>query len=95
LVYDSVRELLFNVVKHAQTDHAWVRISCNEQSLWRIEVEDRGVGSAELVKATAPSATSFGLGSVHQRIQHIGGTVEVDSRPGEGTRVVLTVPLET
>lgn len=32
LVYDSIRELLFNVVKHAQTDQAWVRICCDEQS---------------------------------------------------------------
>jgi signal transduction histidine kinase len=55
LVYDGVRELLFNVVKHAQTDQAWVKVCCEGQSPWRIEVEDRGVGSAEMAKATEPS----------------------------------------
>ncbi|MEX2387275.1 MAG: ATP-binding protein [Phycisphaeraceae bacterium] len=94
LVYDAVRELLFNVVKHAQTDQAWVRICCGEQSPWRLEVEDRGVGSAEMAKAAAPSGRSFGLGNVRQRIEQIGGTVEADSKPGEGTRVILTVPLQ-
>ena len=94
LVYDSVRELLFNVVKHAQTDRAWVRICCDQQSSWRIEVEDRGVGSAAMSKAAEPSGRSFGLSSTRHRIEQIGGRMEVHSEPGEGTRVVLTVPLE-
>ena len=94
LVFDVVRELLFNIVKHAQTDRAWVRIRCDEQPLWRIEVEDRGAGSAEMTKTTGASNPSFGLGSVRHRIEQIGGTIQITSAPGEGTRVVLIVPLE-
>lgn len=47
-----------------------------------------------MAKAAAPSGNSFGLGSVRHRIEQIGGTMEVASTPGQGTRVVLTVPLE-
>lgn len=94
LVYDSARELLFNVVKHAQTDRAWVRIGCDERSTWRIEVEDHGAGSAEMVKAAGPSGSGFGLSSVRRRIEQIGGTVDVKSEPGKGTCVALRVPLD-
>ncbi len=94
LVYDAVRELLFNVVKHAKTEHARVSICCNDHTPWRIVVEDHGVGSAKLALDATPSARSFGLASIGHRIKKIGGTMEVTSQPDQGTRVVLTVPLE-
>ena len=96
LTYDAVRELLFNVVKHAETHEAWVTVSCEGESPWVIEVEDRGVGSDHIEKADAPGGqVLFGLVSIRHRIQQIGGSMEVHSRQGEGTRVVLTVPQDT
>ena len=94
LVFRSIRELLFNTVKHARTDQAWVRISCNGQSTWRIEVEDRGVGAAAITPAAAGASKGLGLASVGQRIGQIGGTMAIRSKPGDGTRIVLTVPVE-
>ena len=94
LMFQIIRELLFNIVKHAHTNQAWVRICCDTESTWRIEVEDRGVGLAEITTAAAGASKGFGLASVAQRIKQVGGTMDVHSRPGEGTRIVLTVPLE-
>ncbi|MEX2673439.1 MAG: sensor histidine kinase [Phycisphaeraceae bacterium] len=91
LVYDAIRELLFNVVKHAETDHAWVNICCDEALPWSIEVSDRGKGGAELSAASA----GFGLHAVRRRIEQIGGTMEVHTEPGQGTGIVLTVPAES
>ncbi len=91
LVYDSVRELLFNVVKHAHTSKAWVRISCDEQ--WRIEVEDRGTGVPEMATTAPPGGRSFGIGSIRHRMKQIGGTLDIFSEPNKGTRAILTFPL--
>lgn len=93
LMYDAVRELLFNVVKHAETDEAWVNVCCEGESPWVIEVEDRGVGSDGIEEADAPPGqVLFGLANIRHRLQQIGGSLEFHSRQGEGTRVVLTVP---
>jgi len=95
LVYDAVRELLFNIVKHANTDQAWVTVRCGDRSPWRIEVRDRGLGASNMEKAdSSPGEVTLGLGSLRHRIEQIDGSIEIDSKPGEGTRVMLTVPLE-
>lgn len=92
LVFDAVRELLFNVVKHAQTDRVWIRIF-REESRWRIEIEDRGVGNSELANAGESRAGGYGMRNLRARVSHVGGTTTVASTPGEGTRVTLTVPM--
>lgn len=94
LVYDAVRELLFNIVKHAETDQAWVRICSEGDAIWTFEIEDRGVGFDESKKdGRAPGDTSLGIESVVSRIQKIGGTMTIDSHQGRGTKVFFTVPL--
>lgn len=95
LVYDAIRELLFNVVKHARTNQARVCVCGDEDSPWRIEVEDHGIGfSLKEHNPTVAGEVRFGLGSARHRIEQLGGTMEVKSEPGKGTRVVLMVPLE-
>ena len=92
LLFQSVRELLMNSWKHAGTGHATVTMA--RQSQWlRIEVQDRGKGF-EPTAAVAPSAPSkFGLFSIQERMTVIGGSFEIHSVPGEGTRGVLIFPL--
>jgi signal transduction histidine kinase len=94
LIFRSIRELLFNVVKHARTDQAWVRIRCDTESTVRIEVEDRGVGSTMTSPPDAHGSKSLGLASVGHRVEQVGGTMDIRSEPGHGTRIVLTVPAE-
>lgn len=62
----------------------------------RITVEDDGVGFdiEALVQGPMPPA-GFGLCSVNAQVSSIGGHVEIDSKPGTGTRLVVQAPLAT
>ncbi len=89
----ACHELLTNVAKHAQTDAVTVRLSRGPEMI-TLEVTDDGVGF-DPDDAGAASRASQGFGmrqSVRQRIADVGGTVDVHSAIGQGTRVVLRVP---
>ncbi len=92
LLFRLVRELLFNVVKHADVDEATVLLVEGEDRL-RVVVEDEGAGfdPDEQLQGEA----GLGLVGVRERIEMIGGTFTVDSAPGEGTRVAIEVSLDT
>jgi signal transduction histidine kinase len=87
LLYRVVRELLFNVVKHAEVEQAHLSLA-NEQDRLRVVVEDKGKGFVPEQEMGA----GLGLASVRERIEALGGTVEIASRPSEGTRVVIDLP---
>jgi signal transduction histidine kinase len=91
LLYQSVRELLFNVLKHAKVDTATVSVSTDPQGRVRVAVEDQGIG---FTPATGwqPGTTHFGLDSVHERMRTLGGDCVVQSEPAKGTRVELVLP---
>jgi signal transduction histidine kinase len=93
LVYQLVRELLYNVAKHAGTDRARVTAERAGHRV-RVVVEDEGVG---FDPATLEEVAGVGLGlpSVRDRLELVGGRLDVESRPGEGTRVALEVPLRS
>jgi signal transduction histidine kinase len=93
LLFQSVRELLFNVIKHAQTDVALVKLDATRTGEFRVVVEDSGVGfdAAGLV-ARDPKTTRFGLFSVSERMQALGGRIELESSPSRGTRVSMILP---
>lgn len=87
-VFRGLREILMNVVRHARTDKAQVSL-CREGERVVVEVEDSGVGFD-------PTRWSegFGLRTYRDRLESVGGSLEIDSRPGEGTRVALAVPAD-
>ena len=87
LLYRVVRELLFNVVKHAEVDQARLSLA-NERDRLRVVVEDTGKGFVPEQQMEA----GLGLARVRERIQALGGSVEITSQPSEGTRVVLDLP---
>lgn len=88
-VLHVVQEALSNVRKHAGAREVWVEVQQTPQ--WRVEVRDdgRGFDSSE---AGAPDQTHVGLRIMRERAERIGAQVEVDSVPGAGTCVVLTLP---
>ncbi len=93
LLFRLVRELLTNVVKHAQARQAWISFSKENDHL-RIQLRDDGIGFDVAEKLSfGASATGFGLFSVRERLSHLGGLLEVHSAPGQGTQVTITVPL--
>lgn len=93
LVFESIRELLFNVVKHAQVERAWVEVSRTPQGWMRVVVQDEGAGfDPDHRPRDSGSEVQFGLFSIRERIESLGGHMEIESRPGHGTRVVLQAP---
>jgi PAS domain S-box-containing protein len=87
LLFVVVRGLLTNVAKHAQARHAKVVIN-KEGDRLQIQVEDDGVGFNVAKSRTA----GFGLFSIRERLDRIGGSLKVKSKPGHGTLVTLTIP---
>jgi len=91
LLFQSVRELLFNALKHAGTGEATVEIQVIDERVLRITVADGGAGFD--VNMVAEHTKGFGLLSIRERIEGLNGTFSVLSSPGVGTRIGLTIPL--
>lgn len=93
LLFESVRELLFNAVKHAQVDRATVELTRDRDGLLCITVSDRGVGfdAAKLLDRVT-GRFGWGLFSIRERLTLLGGRFEVDSKPGDGARFRLIAP---
>jgi two-component system, chemotaxis family, CheB/CheR fusion protein len=87
LVYHVVRELLFNVVKHAGVQEAQVTIRAGEDG-FNITVRDDGVGFEPAVSENG----GFGLRSAQERLRLFEGRVDIDSKPGGGTQATLFLP---
>lgn len=94
-IFHIVRELLVNVVKHAQTSRVSVALG-QMDTMIRIEVSDAGCGFdlARTDKGTE-RPSGFGLFNIRQRMVHLGGSMRVESAPGHGTRIVLQAPLSS
>jgi len=93
LLFDSVRELLFNTVKHAQTSSAAVSLRHVDGHL-QVTVSDPGIG---FDPATMPAAggggVGFGLFGIRERLELMGGAMQIQSAPGQGSLFVLSVPV--
>lgn len=87
-LFRAARELLMNVVKHAETGRVWVSLDAFAD-VAVLTIADRGCGMPTEASGTSDG---FGLFSVRERLAHLGGEMDVESGPGEGTRVTLTVP---
>ncbi len=94
LLFRSVREILFNVIKHANAKKVKVYIIVVDNNI-EIRVEDNGVGfKPDETAANAFSQSKFGLFSIRERLEHFGGNIEINSKPGHGCRITLTAPLK-
>ncbi len=93
LLFRMVRELLLNVVKHAAVTAASVKVR-HEAGAVSVLVEDAGPGFDASLTARHDGGGGFGLFSVREQILSLGGTFEITSSPGKGTKVVLRVPLK-
>ncbi|MBA2485473.1 MAG: PAS domain S-box protein [Nitrospira sp.] len=95
ILYQSIRELLFNVVKHACTDTATISLVREGEKTVRITVTDRGCGFNPTVTTESDRyhPGRFGLFNVQERIEAVGGHVDLTSAEGAGTSITLTAPL--
>lgn len=94
LLFQSARELLLNVVKHAHTDRAVLSMRTDESDRLEISVQDDGRGFDPDTVEDA-SLDKFGLFSIRERMISLGGWFQVSSKPGAGTQATLVVPLVT
>jgi PAS domain S-box-containing protein len=86
-LYRIVQQALQNVVEHAQASRAEIRLDCADRDIV-LEVYDNGVGFDQ----SAVSPQSLGLTSIRERVTHLGGTMQIDSSPGTGTTIRLSIP---
>lgn len=94
ILYQSVRELLFNVVKHADSSQVQIALRITPDRNLVIVVTDQGKGFDPTQLDQASTVTnSFGLFSIHERMEALGGSVHIHSRVGHGTSVTLLCPL--
>ena len=94
LLFESVRELLFNAVKHARVDRVTIDLSLDQDDALCIIVADRGIGfdPAGLVQRANEGQSGWGLFSIRERLTLLGGRFDVESAPGQGTRFRLVAP---
>jgi PAS domain S-box-containing protein len=94
LLYRSIRELLMNTAKHAEAQNVKVSLAKDGSNI-SVSVEDDGKGFDAVELESSEKSKGFGLFSIRERIEHLGGGFKIDSAKGKGTRTVLTVPLST
>ncbi|MDT3778840.1 histidine kinase [Nitrospira sp. MA-1] len=94
LLYWSLRELLFNVIKHAHVDQATISIHQLHGTHLHCMVSDHGCGFDPATMAgEIPGQDHFGLSGIRGRMTALHGTISLNSYPGQGTRASLTIPL--
>ncbi len=94
LLFRAVRELLVNVIKHAHAKNVEVSIQRKADKI-KIFVVDDGIGF-ELANTSVSrdKKHSYGLFSIKENLNHIGGCLDIKSEQGRGTQAVMTVPLK-
>jgi len=95
LLFQSVRELLFNVVKHAGGKTARLDMFRDENDRLCLTVSDEGPGfDSNTIWEKAQNGTGFGLFSIRERLELMGGSLTIESAPGSGASFSLVVPVD-
>jgi len=91
MIFQMVKELVQNIVKHSRARSACIRIA-GEGKAVRVTVTDDGEGFDAAQIGPAGSEGGFGLFSIRERVKSCGGRIEIDSTPGNGSRVTVVLP---
>ncbi len=89
LLFQALRELLTNVMKHAGVARAVVTINKQDRNTWLFTVSDQGAGFDVSTVHYQPSGEHFGLFSIQERMEAMSGWCRINSVPGRGTSVEL------
>lgn len=89
-IYRIIQESVNNVIKHSNAQKASVKVKRGEHHV-EIEVKDNGIGFDVL--SVPPEKRGFGLTGLRERAQLLGGELQIESRPGSGTKVFATFPV--
>jgi signal transduction histidine kinase len=92
VIFFIVEEAVNNARKHARAKHIWVRLT-RDGDLIHLEIEDDGVGfDVSSVQSNYEQRDSMGMVNLHERAELVNGILKIDSAPGGGTRISVTVP---
>jgi len=92
LFYRSIRELLINIIKYSQAKNVDINVEKINHKI-RIVVKDDGIGFNVKDLDVKKGKSGFGLFSIQERLETLGGNLKVHSQKGKGTTVILTAPL--
>ncbi|MBT3196233.1 MAG: GAF domain-containing protein [Gammaproteobacteria bacterium] len=84
-----IQEALTNIRKHSQAQNVRIFANCPQDHFW-ILIEDDGCGFSSENRTLLLEGEHIGLSAMQQRIEAIGGTLNIESEPGEGTRITIT-----
>jgi signal transduction histidine kinase len=91
ILFLSVRELMFNIVKHSKANEAKVQIQKLDSSI-KIVIEDNGAGFDTSQTINHNGHRGFGLFNIREQLYGIGGQIKVESGDGRGTYVKILAP---
>ncbi len=91
-IFRIVQEAVSNIAKHSQAKNAKISLAFRQSEVL-VLIEDDGCGfDPDGLKQPLDSGRGLGLLGMRERAELFGGTVEIDSRPGQGTRIRVRVP---
>jgi len=92
-VFRVLQEAINNIARHAAARNVWIQLSYNHQQL-TVTVEDDGIGfEPNTVQVSPGNPRGLGLMGMRERLELLGGELEITSLPGQGTELLITVPL--
>ncbi len=95
LIFQAVREMLFNVVKHAKVDEATVRLSRLDGQSVQVVIRDNGRGfDPATTQIGSSKGSGFGLFNIRERLEWLGGRLCIESAPGQGTSAKMVAPIQ-
>ena len=92
VLYRVAQESLTNIIRHAQTDIAEIKLEFDSSRVW-MWTRDDGVGFN--IGERHPTQIGWGIAGMRERVRSVGGEFKLFSAPGEGTRVEVIIPLDT
>jgi signal transduction histidine kinase len=92
LLFNAVRELFNNIIKHAKAHNVKVSIK-GDDTIMQINIEDDGIGfNPAEINLPRRDDNAFGLFSIRERLSYVGGHIDIKSKLGHGTRITINMP---
>jgi PAS domain S-box-containing protein len=92
-LFRIVQEALHNVGKHAQASLVWLALDLTQEAAIRLTIRDNGLGFDPAGLEETVRNGHLGLKQMRERVEAAGGTLDIDSQPGQGTEVRIALPL--
>lgn len=89
-LFRIIQELITNIIKHAHASEATIHLT-NHDDVLNIMVEDNGIGFNP--KHLSSKTHGMGINSIDKRIDHLNGTMTIESEPNKGTTIIIDIPL--